>query len=241
MLYRALRCISALWNRRPAPTPPVPYVTQRHRGALPTFTLYSYVQAQRQSEDPSSPALSGWLIRPSLPVVYTHLVTETLTSIKVSCDSLAVLHFRLDSVGIRMVDGPSPSDAGPSQPKIAETIVQPLPGSPVPQIYPHPPLQPPHTSAFPYYGHPPWQGQPWPSNSYQYNPTYQLISRSTVKCTLTNLLNSNNTNRLPRFLHPRVLPPTARRKNLRPRERHGREHRPRLHPQKSSPDTGMPY
>ncbi len=72
-----------------------------------------------------------------------------------------------------MVDGPSPSDAGPSQPKIAETIVQPLPGSPVPQIYPHPPLQPPHTSAFPYYGHPPWQGQPWPSNSYQYNPTYQ--------------------------------------------------------------------
>ena len=35
--------------------------TQRHRGALPTFTLYSYVQTQvtRQSEDPSSPALSG--------------------------------------------------------------------------------------------------------------------------------------------------------------------------------------
>ncbi len=58
--------------------------TQRHRGALPTFTLYSYVQTQvtRQSEDPSSPALSGWLIRPCPSVVYTHRVTaETLTSI----------------------------------------------------------------------------------------------------------------------------------------------------------------
>jgi hypothetical protein len=73
-----------------------------------------------------------------------------------------------------MVDGPSPSDAGPSQPKVSEAILQPLSGSPLPHIYPHVPLQQTaNTSAFPFYGHPAWQGQPWPSNGYQYNPTYQ--------------------------------------------------------------------
>jgi hypothetical protein len=70
-----------------------------------------------------------------------------------------------------MVDGPSPSDAGPSQPKITEHITQPLAGPPLtPQVYPNPALPPLHTSAFPYYGHPNWQGQPWPPNGY---PTYQ--------------------------------------------------------------------
>ena len=72
-----------------------------------------------------------------------------------------------------MVDDPSPPDAGPSQPKIAETVPQPLPTLPMSHVYPHPPLPTAHTSAFPYYGHPPWQGQPWPSNGYPYNPAYQ--------------------------------------------------------------------
>jgi hypothetical protein len=76
----------------------------------------------------------------------------------------------IDPVAIGMVDGPSPPVAGPSQPKIAETVPQPVPVS---HVYPHPPLPTAHTSAFPYYGHPPWQGQPWPSNGYPYNPAYQ--------------------------------------------------------------------
>jgi hypothetical protein len=45
---------------------------------------------------------------------------------------------------------------------------QPQPGSFNAHFYPHPHLQVPHAPAFPYYGHPNWQGQPWPSNGYPY-------------------------------------------------------------------------
>jgi hypothetical protein len=55
-----------------------------------------------------------------------------------------------------MVDGPSPSEAGPSKPKSVD--------QPIAQLYPHPP--------FPYYGLPNWQGHQWPLNGYQYNATY---------------------------------------------------------------------
>ena len=53
-----------------------------------------------------------------------------------------------------------PSNPGPSQP---------TPRSSNAHIYPHPHLLPPHTAAFPYYGHPNWQGQPWPVNGYPYH------------------------------------------------------------------------
>jgi hypothetical protein len=54
------------------------------------------------------------------------------------------------------------SNPGPSQP------IQPQPAPSNPHVYPHPHLQAPHTAAFPYYGHPNWQGQPWPLNAYPY-------------------------------------------------------------------------
>ena len=61
-----------------------------------------------------------------------------------------------------------------SQPTQSQSQPQPQP-QPQPQtgsfnahFYPHPHLQVPNTPAFPYYGHPNWQGQPWPSNGYPY-------------------------------------------------------------------------
>lgn len=76
-----------------------------------------------------------------------------------------------------MVDGPSPPDAGPSQSNITEQTTQHLPGSPIAQVYSHPTLQVPHSTPFPYYGHPNWQGQPWPVNGYQYNPYQQQYTQ----------------------------------------------------------------
>jgi hypothetical protein len=62
-----------------------------------------------------------------------------------------------------MVDGPSPSEAGPSTQLSNE-----YPAAPT-----QPPWPTPTTPAVPYYGHPHWQGQPWPLNSYQYGAAYQ--------------------------------------------------------------------
>ena len=57
----------------------------------------------------------------------------------------------------------SSSNPGPSQP------TQPQPGSSNAHVYPHTYLQAPQSAAFPYYGHPNWQGQPWPLNGYPYH------------------------------------------------------------------------
>ncbi|KAH9083811.1 hypothetical protein EDB83DRAFT_2213445 [Lactarius deliciosus] len=59
-----------------------------------------------------------------------------------------------------MVDGPSPSEAGPSTQLSSES-----PAAPTQPAWAAP--------AVPYYGHPHWQGQPWPLNSYQYSAAYQ--------------------------------------------------------------------
>jgi len=64
---------------------------------------------------------------------------------------------------------PSTSDAGPSQPKLSESIAQPLPGPSSPHVYPLPAT---NISPFSFYGHPNWQSQPWPLNGYPYN-SYQ--------------------------------------------------------------------
>jgi hypothetical protein len=65
-----------------------------------------------------------------------------------------------------MVDGPSPSEAGPSKPKnsVVDQIAQPPNNLPAAQVYPHP--------HFLYYGQPNWQGYQMPLNGYQYSATY---------------------------------------------------------------------
>ena len=57
-----------------------------------------------------------------------------------------------------MVDSPPPSEAGPVP------TVQPPNNLSAAQVHPH--------AAFPYYGHPNWQGHPWLLNGYQYSATY---------------------------------------------------------------------
>ncbi|KAI0256225.1 hypothetical protein BJV78DRAFT_1170103 [Lactifluus subvellereus] len=57
-----------------------------------------------------------------------------------------------------MVDSPSSSEAG------SAPTVQPPTDIPAAQVHPLP--------AFPYYGHPNWQGHPWPLNGYHYSATY---------------------------------------------------------------------
>lgn len=61
-----------------------------------------------------------------------------------------------------MVDGPSPSEAGPSTQLSNE-----------PPATPTQPWAAPTAPTAPYYGHPHWQGQAWPLNSYQYGAAYQ--------------------------------------------------------------------
>src|SRR6266404_5808812 len=57
-----------------------------------------------------------------------------------------------------MVDGPPPSTQLSNDSPTAPT---------------QPVWLAPNTPAVPYYGHPHWQGQPWPLNNYQYNAAYQ--------------------------------------------------------------------
>ena len=62
-----------------------------------------------------------------------------------------------------MVDGPTSSEAGPSTQLSNESL-----GAPI-----QPAWASQNTASVPYYGHPHWQGQPWPLSSYQYNAAYQ--------------------------------------------------------------------
>jgi hypothetical protein len=80
------------------------------------------------------------------------VTTETLTSNQV-LDGLTRFQIRIH-FALRM------SSSQPTQPQ--------QPGSFNAHFYPHPHLQVPNTAAFPYYGHPNWQGQPWPLNGYPY-------------------------------------------------------------------------
>jgi hypothetical protein len=52
------------------------------------------------------------------------------------------------------------ADSGPSTSQPSPSNADPPPA----HVYPHP--------NFPYYGHPNWQGHPWPLNGYQYTATY---------------------------------------------------------------------
>ena len=62
-----------------------------------------------------------------------------------------------------MVDGPSSSEAGPSTQVSNESLGVPT----------QPAWTSQNTASVPYYGHPHWQGQPWPLSSYQYSAAYQ--------------------------------------------------------------------
>ena len=83
------------------------------------------------------------------------VTTETLTSNQVLGYLDDFPHFKFTALPVRMSSSQQPTQPQP-------------PGSFNAHFYPHPQLQVPHTAAFPYYGHPNWQGQPWPSNGYLY-------------------------------------------------------------------------